>query len=320
MKSNYRWIKLSILPCLVLTFMILYISSCKKDYTVVQAPESFNHQVSFNYEYDISGLNGTIHYDSLTADIVIYMSDHLSITWDQMKAEFRKADAAFRAAGVQLRLKKVVNVTFPDEWNNQVAWSIPSLPDSGQNVGFYHKYFYTKSKISNVIQTAFTDFIYDEPNKNKTIFILPMSGIQILFSEQKSDATWEVGGPVATGALSFPGYILHDGIPNDLRGCITMESTTGRTLAHELGHKLINVSHEGLNVSPAFSGTSIPGLLGYGNSVEIYDGQSGRWHKERLLLSPYLYKTVNGEKKYNADYSGVGAYDDAIYGSYVMPQ
>lgn len=304
---------------IIVSFSILF-AACKKEYSVVPAPIPFEHQVTFNYEYDITGMNDTMKDNFHTVDIVIYHSDHLSMSWAALKNEFLVADDAFRAAGVQLNLKKAVNVTFPDEWNNQVAWTIPSLPDSGQTVGFYDKYYITKSRITDNIKEAFTDFIYDEPNKDRTVFVLPLSGIEILFSEQNTNGAWQVGGPVATGALSFPGYILHDGISRNLRGVITMQSASGRTLAHELGHKLVNVSHEGLGVSPAFSGNTIPGLLGYGSSVEIYGGQTGRWHQERLLLSPYLYKMNNGTKTYNPDYEGVGAYDDAIYGNYIMPQ
>lgn len=307
------------IPICAMLLSLLFIMRCKKDYTVVSEPTPFNHQVTFNYEYDIVGMNDTLLDDQFTVDVVLFHSDHLSMTWAQLKNEFLKADDAFRAAGVQLNLKKAVNVSFPNEWNNSTAYSIRYLPDSGQTLGFYYKYSIMKPLLNDSVKNAFEDFIYDETNKRHTIFIIPMSGIEIIYAEQHVNGTWQLGGPVATGALSFPGYIMLDGIPEDLRGCITMESATGRTLAHELGHKLINVSHEGLGISPAFSGSSIPGLLGYGNSVEIYGGQAGRWHRERLLLSPYLYKNVNGVKVYNPNYSGVGAYDDAIYGSYIMP-
>ena len=306
---------------LLVAFAILAsVIGCKKSYEVASEPEPFEHQVSFNYEYDISGMNDTMKPDLFTVDIVLYHSDHLSMSWAALKNEFLNADNAFRAAGVQLNLLKAVNVSFPTEWNNKIAYTLRELPGDGQTPGFYDKYATFKPLLSDTIETAFADFIYDEPNKSNTIFILPLSGVEIVFAEQNMSGIWQMGGPVATGALSFPGYILLNGIPKQLRGCITMQSATGRTLAHELGHKLINVSHEGLGVSPAFSGNTIPGLLGYGNSVEIYEGQGGRWHKERLLLSPYLYKTVNGQKIFNPDYAGVGAYDDAIYGSYVMPQ
>ena len=305
---------------LVLLLIVAFVLGCKKDYKVAVTDPPFEHQVKFNYEYDISGMNDTLRSDFYTVDIVLYHSDHLSMSWAALKNEFLKADDAFRAEGVQLNLLKAVNVSFPDEWNNLTAYTLRQLPDSGQTLGFYDKYSEMQPLVNDTVKNAFTDFIYDEPNQAHTIFIVPLSGVKIIFAEQNTNGSWQLGGPVATGALSFPGYILSDGIPKNLRGCITMQSASGRTLAHELGHKLINVSHEGLGVSPAFSGNTIPGLLGYGNSVEIYGGQAGRWHRERLLLSPYLYKTVNGSKKYNSDYADAGTYTDAIYGSFTMPQ
>jgi len=79
-------------------------------------------------------------------------------------------------------------------------------------------------------------------------------------------------------------------------------------------------SHEGLAVSPAFSGNTTPGLMGYGGSTVIYGGETGRWHQERLLLSPFLYTINNGEKTYNPDYAEIGSYADPIYGTYVVEE
>ena len=177
----------------------------------------------------------------------------------------------------------------------------------------------TKPTLTDTIKMAFEDFVHDEEKRTRTIFVVPLKGVKIVFAQKNTDGTWKISNPVATGALSFPSYILQDRIPKKYRGIISMEQSSGVTLAHELGHKLINVSHEGLGVSPAFSGTSIPGLLGYGGSTTIYGGQSGRWHQERLLLSPYLYKKNGTTITYNPDYAGDGSYGDAIYGGYVMP-
>lgn len=303
-------------------FLLVAIQSCKKnkDETECTVPETpFNHQVTFNYEYDISGMNDTLMDNVLTADIVLFHSDQMAMSWNTLKAEFNTADAAFRAVGVQLNLKKAVNVSFPQEWNNQLAYSLLDLPDSAVNPQFYDMYYTTKPTLTDTMNIAFEDFTHDEENKSRTIFIIPLKGVSIVFAQQNTDKTWKISNPVATGALSFPGYILHNRVPRNYRGIITMEQSSGVTLAHELGHKLINVSHEGLSVSPAFSGNSIPGLLGYGNSTTIYGGQSGRWHQERLLLSPFLYKISNGTKTYNPDYAVDGAYADPIYGSFVMP-
>ena len=312
-------ITLSILTGIML---ILVFQSCQKETAVVECktPEApFNHQVTFNYKYDISGMNDTLHDNVLTADIVLFHSDQLSMTWNTLKAEFLRADNAFRTVGVQLNLKKAVNVTFPEEWNNQLAYNLLDLPDSGVNPAFYDMYNTTIPTLTDTMEIAFEDFTHDEENKARTIFVVPLKGVKIVFAEKNTDGTWKISNPVATGALSLPSYILHNRVPRNYRGVITMEQSSGVTLAHELGHKLINVSHEGLGISPAFSGSSIPGLMGYGGSTTIYGGQSGRWHQERLLLSPYLYKMNSGTQTWNPDYAGNGSYNDAIYGTYVMP-
>ena len=313
---------ISLVSFFLLLLGLVFIQSCKKDAEdndCSTSTEPFNHQVTFNYEYDITGLNDTLHENMLTADIVLYHSDDMTMTWNTLKAEFRKADQTFRAVGVQLNLKKAVNVSFPSEWNNQLAYELARVPDSGVIPAFYDMYNITTPTLTDTINLAFKDFTYDEENKPKTIFILPLKGVEIVFAQKNSDNTWKVSNPVATAALSFPTYILQNRIPRNYRGIITMEQSSGVTLAHELGHKLINVSHEGLGISPAFSGSSIPGLMGYGGSTTIYGGQSGRWHQERLLLSPFLYKVNGGVKTYNPDYTVNGSYNDPIYGSYVMP-
>lgn len=226
-----------------LLFFVAF-QSCKKETqeTECSTPvEPFNHQVTFNYEYDISGMNDTLHDNVLTADIVLFHSDDMAMSWNTLKQEFLTADAAFRAVGVQLNLKKAVNVTFPAEWNNQLSYNILGLPDSGVIPAFYDMYNTTKSTLTDTIEMAFKDFTYDEKNKAKTLFIVPLKGVKIVYAQKNLDNSWKVSNPVATGALSFPTYILHDRVTRNYRGVITMEQSSGVTLAHELGHKLINV-------------------------------------------------------------------------------
>ncbi|MBL4594143.1 MAG: hypothetical protein JKX68_10055 [Flavobacteriales bacterium] len=285
----------------------------------IEAP--FVHQVIFNYEYDISGLNDTLYENHFTVDVVLFLSDHIDVTWAELQQEFLTADSAFRAAGVQLNLKKAVNVSFPAEWNNQAAEEITALPDSGQVPEFYDKFAIVQAKLTTQMEAIFNDFVADEENKDRTIFILPLSGMKLVFSEQNPDGTWKVSDPYPTGAMSYPAYVLHNRIPRNVRGVITQQQSRAsrRTLAHEMGHKLINVSHEGLDQSSAFEGFTTPGLMGYGTSLEIYRGEAGRWHQERLLKSPFLYKMVNGEQIWNQDYIETGGYDDPIYKGLIMP-
>ena len=87
---------------------------------------------------------------------------------------------------------------------------------------------------------------------------------------------------------------------------------------HELGHKLINVSHEGFNICPAFEGVDSRSLMLNGEGIEIPKGPVGRWHFERLHLSPFLYRIENGVKRWNRDYMESGAYRDPIYGNYTV--
>ncbi len=89
-------------------------------------------------------------------------------------------------------------------------------------------------------------------------------------------------------------------------------------MAHELDYKLVNVSHEGLHECPQGSGDDVPGLMGYGESIEIFEGEEGRWHLERLLLSPFLYRIIDGAKVWNAEYEAGGSYDDPIYEGLIM--
>ncbi|MFP6767126.1 MAG: hypothetical protein VB859_03080, partial [Planctomycetaceae bacterium] len=93
----------------------------------------------------------------------------------------------------------------------------------------------------------------------------------------------------------------------------------GRTIAHELGHKLINVSHEYRKISPQFEVRGEGGLMIYGRGTEIPSGKAGRWHKERLHLSPFIYRTKQGGvRQWNADYCQSGHYYDPLYADKVI--
>jgi hypothetical protein len=139
------------------------------------------------------------------------------------------------------------------------------------------------------------------------------------FYEQIDERTWELR-TITTGGLSFPSY-SYTGIPNRLRGVITVNKSDPKRglVAHELGHKLINVSHEFREVDPQHEVRADGGLMLYGTGTEIASGRDGRWHQERLLLSPYLYKqSSDGVRTWNPDYQEGGHYYDPIYGDFVL--
>jgi len=85
-----------------------------------------------------------------------------------------------------------------------------------------------------------------------------------------------------------------------------------------VGHKLMNVSHEYREAGPTHESFNDGGLMLYGVGTDIPAGKAGRWHKERLHLSPYVYRVKNSKKVWNADYQGNGNYYDPLYGDKVI--
>ncbi|MEE2707325.1 MAG: hypothetical protein VX988_09750, partial [Planctomycetota bacterium] len=80
-----------------------------------------------------------------------------------------------------------------------------------------------------------------------------------------------------------------------------------------------NVSHEHRKIGPQFEVRGEGGLMIYGRGTEIPSGEAGRWHKERLHLSPFIYRTKkDGTHQFNADYRESGHYYDPLYGDKVI--
>ena len=129
---------------------------------------------------------------------------------------------------------------------------------------------------------------------------------------------------VRTGGLSFPTYSYLNNIPDEHRGVITITNLSRpdrlrRTIAHEIGHKAMNVSHEYLDMNPEHEIYAEGGLMIYGKGEDIPSGREGRWHLERLLMSPFVYtQDSNGRKTWNQDYKENGHYYDPIYGSFIV--
>ena len=143
------------------------------------------------------------------------------------------------------------------------------------------------------------------------------------FYEQLDFRTWQPK-TISTGGLSFPGYMYGATMPRHLRGVITITDLTKdenswKTVAHELGHKLMNVSHEYRDVAPQHEVRADGGLMLYGSGTEIPAGEAGRFHRERLHRSPYIYRHDERGREWNDDYAEDGFYADPIYAGLCMP-
>lgn len=100
---------------------------------------------------------------------------------------------------------------------------------------------------------------------------------------------------------------------------LSKPSRLRRTIAHEIGHKAMNVSHEYKATDPAHEIYDEGGLMLYGSGEDIPSGREGRWHLERLLMSPFVYRRdAEGKKVWNEDYKEGGHYYDPLYGEKVV--
>ena len=66
---------------------------------------------------------------------------------------------------------------------------------------------------------------------------------------------------------------------------------------HERGHKLINASHEYRDMDPEHEVYADGGLLLYGSGTDIPAGREGRFHRERLHRSPFVYRKDHRGRK-----------------------
>ena len=270
-------------------------------------------------EYNISSLQHKLNADFLISDIVIFHSKYAKVTWEELKKEYQKAYKTFIPHGIQLNLVNAFQVDFFQKMKNIPVNKITQVPKHGMDLDFYEGMDYEKNRLPSYIENIFRRFIPKIKEASKTIYIVTMSGLTIHWFEKDVNNYW-VKVESKTSANSFPPYLYANRIPRHLRGIISFQTSKKerRTMAHELGHKLINVSHEGLDQCPAGSGKNIPGLMGYGQSNKIFSGFKGRWHKERLQKSPFLYKLRNGQKVWNPEYIKGGIYSDPIYGKLVV--
>ncbi len=270
-------------------------------------------------------MNSDIQLQKLTADVGIYYPSNLDraftdkFSLSDLLEEFRKAKPIFAVAGVQLNLLWIRTGEIDPAFFEIQANDIGGMTPSGKYVNMYVDSRRKGAALSAEALEAFESIVEVQPGNDRTVYLVVLQDVFMSFYEQMDERTWEIR-TITTGGLSFPSY-SYDQIPNRLRGVITVNKSDPKRgiVAHELGHKLINVSHEYRDVDPQHEVTADGGLMLYGIGTEIASGKDGRWHQERLLLSPYLYKQLNdGVRTWNPDYVEGGHYYDPIYGDFVV--
>ena len=277
---------------------------------------------------DVRAINKDVKPGKPTVDIGIYYAANFdekfveAVPLSGIMKEFMQAKKIYSKAGVQLNLLWVKSGELdPKYFSLQVSNLQASKPDDGY-LNMYKEAVRQPNILSDHAQSAFETIIEPDENNNRTLYLIALQGVYMHYYDgDEKGRNWN-STLVRTGGLSFPSYMHGSTIPNRIRGVITLsryDDKNHKIIAHELGHKLMNVSHEYKSVSPQHEIRMNGGLMVYGTGLEIPSGAEGRWHKERLHLSPYLYRAdKNGNRVWNEDYKEEGFYYDSLYGDKVV--
>jgi hypothetical protein len=275
----------------------------------------------------VDSINSDIVPGKLTMDVGIYFPSNFDdafnkVTMDNMIESFVAAKEIFKPTDVQINLLWIKQGEIDPKFLAIQANKVPGIPTTGYANMYEHSYR-NPAELTEQTKQAFEHIVEETEDSDRTIYLVALQDVFYPFLTVAEGRNWMMQ-TVRTGGLSFPSYSYPGTIPKPYRGVITISNLARpdrfrRTVAHEIGHKVMNVSHEYRETSPQHEVYADGGLMLYGNGEEIPSGEEGRWHLERLKISPYLYELgENGSKKWNADYKENGHYYDPIYGEYVI--
>ena len=276
---------------------------------------------------EVAALNADLQPDAMTMDVGVLLPSNFDPKFDRVTVEgllegVRNAKEIYAAASVQINVLWIKTGRIEPDHLAVMANRQPATPDS-EHVGLYDNLWRAREKLSEPAEALFSSLVEPHPDNHRTIYVVALQ--EVFFSYYAKSKSGEFQFRVSpTSGFSFPSYYFGRGIPRRLRGVITVCNLSRpekkrKTIAHEIGHKTINVSHEYKEIEPSFEVNAEGGLMVYGSGVDIPSGEEGRWHRERLLLSPFLYHRDDaGEKIWNPDYEEYGHYSDPIYGDFVV--
>lgn len=318
-----------------ISIVLLLCSACTADSesqesqdAAMPADAGLEGEVQVLEVYDVSAFNLTLVDSIPTVDLAFYITQEGPLEWSDLKTNIERAQRIFGEVGVQIRVSAAMHIAVPESWQRLDPDDVtePLTPefeksDLYAHLGEQSTRLATRNRaVFEAIISYFPEQASGVPASN-TIHVVTVDEMPIAFYEWDGSA-WNYD-TAPTGGLSFASYLYADRIPERIRGVITLSFEQDRlrpqtrTLSHEIGHKIINVSHEGVGQCPAFAAEG-PELMLYGNGEDIPGGLMGRWHQERVLLSPFLYTLEDGTAHFANAYEDGGVYDDAIYGEYVM--
>ena len=276
---------------------------------------------------DINSFNSDIVPNKLTLDVGVYFpsnfdDDFNKVALSRMLESIKQAKRIYEPTGVQVNLLWVKSGKLNPKYFSIQANEVPGIPQT-EYVNMYEHMARHPAELTNHAKEAFGSIVEADDNNSRTVYLIALQDVFYPFLEVSEGRNWTMK-TVRTGGLSFPTYSYVNTLPPELRGIITITNLARPdryrlTVAHELGHKVMNVSHEYMDTNPGHEVYADGGLMLYGDGEDIPAGKDGRWHLERLRLSPFLYTLgEHGSKIWNNDYEEGGHYYDPIYGDKVI--
>lgn len=314
---------------LTIVALVVFVFSACSDKKAEYVKEIEVDQVEWSEvdSIDLAEFNSDLEPGKLTMDVGVYFPSNLDESFDKvtlfrMMKSLQAAKEIYAPVDVQINLLWVKTGEVDPSYFAIQANEVPGIPNT-EYTNLYEHSFRNPAKLTEESQQAFESIIEPAPNNDRTIYLVVLQDVFYPFLTVSEGRNWMMQ-TVRTGGLSFPTYSYPGTIPQKYRGVITITNLDRtdrfrRTIAHEIGHKAINVSHEYKDISPQHEVYANGGLMVYGEGEEILSGEEGRWHVERLHLSPFLYRmNEDGSKEWNSDYEENGHYYDPIYGDYVI--
>ncbi|SDN11047.1 protein of unknown function [Daejeonella rubra] len=275
---------------------------------------------------DIAGFNSDIEPGKPTLDVAVYYPSNFDpafkkVTLARMMESIQAAKAIYKPTGVQINLLWVKTGELNPDYFSIQANEVPGIPET-EYANTYVNMRRHPAELTERTKQAFTSIIEPDKQNSKTIYLIALQDVFYPFLEVSEGRNWTMK-TVRTGGMSFPGYSYCSTLPDNFRGIITITNLARpdryrKTVAHEIGHKVMNVGHEFKTTNPGFEVFAEGGLMLYGKGEEIPSGKEGRWHLERLHLSPFIYRLQDGRKVWNPEYKEGGHYYDPIYGNKVI--
>jgi hypothetical protein len=238
-----------------------------------------------------------------------------------MMTSFKAAKEIYRPTDVQLKLLWVKTGKVNPNYFSIQSNKVPTIPRTEYANMYEHSKRHPSVPTERTLN-AFDHIIEKDANNSRTIYLVVLQEVFYPFLAVSEGRNWMTKA-VRTGGMSFPTYSFVNTLPDRFRGVMTITNLSRpdrmrSTIAHEIGHKAMNVSHEYMDTDPENEIFAEGGLMLYGAGEEIPSGEAGRWHLERLHLSPFVYRLqADGTKQWNANYEEGGHYYDPIYGNKV---